>query len=80
MPTLLRAGRFRFFIVMADCREPPHVHVSGGGGQAKVWLSPVALESAAAYSRHELRAIERLAMEYQATLMDRWDEECRALD
>jgi hypothetical protein len=36
VPSLLRHGPFRFWIVMADCDEREHVHVSSGGGGAKL--------------------------------------------
>lgn len=77
MPTLLRAGPFRFFMVMADCLEPPHVHVTGGDGAAKVWLDPVSVERVAGYSRHEVRVIHRLVTQNVASLIELWDEECR---
>ncbi len=56
VPTLLRAGPYRFFIVMADCAEPRRVHASGGGGEAKIWLAPVRITATAGYSRNEFRA------------------------
>jgi hypothetical protein len=77
MPTLLHQGAFRFWIVMADCAEPRHVHVSGGGGSAKIWLDPVSIASAAGYSRHERQRLERLVQERAMTLRQRWDEECQ---
>jgi Domain of unknown function (DUF4160) len=42
MPTVLRQDGFRFFFYSneGDPREPPHVHVMRGGGEAKVWLRP----------------------------------------
>jgi len=77
MPTLLRAGRYRFAIVMADCDEPPHAHVSGGGGACKLWLGPVSMARTAGYSRREERTIVDLARDHEATLLQRWDEVCR---
>jgi hypothetical protein len=77
MPTLLREGAFRFWIVMADCREPRHVHVSGGGGSAKLWLDPVSAALVEGYSRHQQRLLERLARAHAETLRERWDEECQ---
>jgi hypothetical protein len=79
MPTLLRAGPFRFSMVMGDCVEPRHVHVTGAGGSAKLWLEPVSVDRVAGYSRHQMRLIERLVVQHATTLIDRWDEECRRL-
>jgi hypothetical protein len=41
MPTIHRAGGFRFFFYAGDRSEPPHVHVERGEGIAKYWLNPV---------------------------------------
>jgi hypothetical protein len=42
VPTVLRRDgfRFSFFSDEGNPREPPHVHVSGGGNEAKIWLEP----------------------------------------
>lgn len=42
MPVVFRdqGFRFHFFSNEGDPREPPHVHVSKDGADAKVWLSP----------------------------------------
>jgi len=41
MPTVLRQDGFRFFFYSNEGNEPPHIHVIGKGGEAKVWLEPV---------------------------------------
>ncbi|MGH2428910.1 MAG: DUF4160 domain-containing protein [Candidatus Limnocylindria bacterium] len=64
-------------MVMADCEEPPHAHVSGGGGACKLWLQPVSIARTAGYSRREERTIVEIAREHQVLLLARWDEECR---
>lgn len=40
VPTLLREGGYRFKFWSDEGSEPPHVHVRGHGGSAKVWLVP----------------------------------------
>lgn len=40
MPTLHREAGFEFFFRAADRPEPPHVHVRGNDGKAKLWLTP----------------------------------------
>lgn len=77
MPALLRIGRYRFYIVVADCAEPPHVHVTGGGGDCKLWLEPISVAAVAGYSRREVRAIEDVARRNGTILLERWDEVCR---
>jgi hypothetical protein len=31
---------FRFFFYSAEGDEPPHIHVSKGEGDGKIWLEP----------------------------------------
>jgi hypothetical protein len=76
MPTLLRVGPYRFSIVMADCIERAHVHVSGGNGACKLWLSPISIARSAGYGPREQRAIMQAAEAHQQLLVQRWDEEC----
>ena len=41
MPVVLRYKGFRFFYSNEGSpREPVHVHVRSGGGEAKLWLKP----------------------------------------
>jgi len=47
MPTVLRAGPYRFFFYSSDAAEPPHVHVERDENTAKFWLSPVRSRAAA---------------------------------
>jgi hypothetical protein len=41
MPTVLRAGPYRFLFYSSDAGEPLHVHVERDDNTAKFWLSPV---------------------------------------
>jgi len=78
VPTLLRVGPYRFFIVMFDCRERVHVHVQGGGnGSARFWLVPeVGLAANRGYTARDLARIEAIALENRQTLLERWVEAC----
>lgn len=42
MPVALRQGglRYYFFSNEAQPPEPAHIHVKGGGRDAKIWLEP----------------------------------------
>ena len=42
MPTVFRHGGARYFFYSNEGspREPPHVHVEQGDGEAKFWLRP----------------------------------------
>ena len=72
MPTILRRDgfRFAFFSNEGHPREPPHVHVSGGGGEAKIWLEPdVALDESSGLNARELNRILAIAREEREALM-----------
>jgi Domain of unknown function (DUF4160) len=78
VPTLMTSGPYRFFIVMRDCEERAHVHVTGGGGrEAKCWLVPeVEIAAHRGYTRRELDRVERLGRVNAAMLLRRWNDEC----
>jgi hypothetical protein len=42
MPIVFREGGMRYFFFSneGDPREPPHIHVKGGGRDAKIWVEP----------------------------------------
>ena len=74
MPTVLRAGAYRFFFVSLDRDEPPHIHVRREQMVAKFWLQPLALDRAGGFSRHELNAIARLVHRHRDDFLERWHE------
>lgn len=72
MPTVLRVRGYRFFFYMREGREPAHIHVESGDGEAKYWLSPVALAFSTGYADHELRRVEAIIAENQEVLLSAW--------
>jgi hypothetical protein len=77
MPTILRAGPYRFYFYSHDCGEPRHTHADRENWSAKFWLDPDAsLVMNHGYSRRELRAIERTVRENLELLRNEWDEFC----
>lgn len=70
-------------MVMFDCREPRHVHVSRDGDRraaAKVWIDPIGIETPGRYNDRDVARIARIARlitDNRALLIRRWDEECR---
>ena len=74
MPTVLRAGPYRFFFYAGDREEPPHVHVERERCEAKFWLDPVRFQRSHGFGRAELRRIERLVHENRDHLLRSWDE------
>ena len=74
MPTVLRAGPYRFFFYSADRDEPADVHVEQEEGMAKFWLEPVRLEGSRGFGRVEIGRIQRLVEENAAFLLRSWHE------
>ena len=74
MPTLLRVGPYRYFMVTFDCIERPHIHVRAGSiGEAKFWLAPtVGLATAWGYTARELARIRVIVVRNAEVLIDQW--------
>ena len=52
MPVVLRVNGYKFFFYEADvANEPPHVHVSKEGKEAKFWLNPIQVARAGRFKR-----------------------------
>ena len=74
MPTVAQIGPYRFFFYSNEGDESPHIHVKREGKVAKFWLDPVDLAAAGGFAAHELREIERLVAEHQASWIGMWHE------
>jgi hypothetical protein len=74
MPTVLRAGLYRFFFYSGDRAELPHVHVESDDHEAKFWLDPVRLERSGGFSRKELNRIQEIIQDQQGPLLGSWHE------
>lgn len=73
MPTVLRAGPYRFLFYSDDSGEPPHVHVERDGNSAKFWLNPIRLQNSGGFKPVEVRRIQRLVEQHQEALLRSWD-------
>jgi hypothetical protein len=73
MPTVLRAGPYRFLFYSSDAEELPHVHVERDDNSAKFWLSPVRLQSSGGFKPVEIRRIQRLVERHREALLRSWD-------
>lgn len=74
MVTVHRAHGFRFVIFPND-HDPPHVHVFGQGGEAKIVLQAaggVTIDWVAGISRGDLRRVMREAERERERLMAMW--------
>jgi hypothetical protein len=74
MPTVLRKYGFRFHFYGSDMGEPRHIHVSGHGGKAKVWLEPIEMAASVGYNSAELKRIMDVIRDHQSQFVEAWDE------
>lgn len=72
MPTVLRAGPYRFLSLSGDRVEPPHVHVGRDDNEPKVWLHPVRLHRITRFRSAELRRVAELIEENDLKLLEAW--------
>jgi hypothetical protein len=79
MPTVLRKYGIRFHFYGSDMDEPPHIHASGHGGVAKVWLSPIRIAEQSGFKASDLRRILEVASEQRVEFLEAWDEFFRSL-
>ena len=77
MPTNFRYDGFRFFFYSneGDPREPMHVHVIKGGGEAKFWLtSEVSVANSAGFDARTLRNLAAVIEENRAVIERAWHD------
>ncbi len=74
MPTVLRAGPYRFFFYSGDRGEPRHVHVEREANRGKFWIDPVRLAESGGFNRAEIRRLESLVRQNETELRGAWDE------
>lgn len=74
MPTVLRKYGIRFHFYGSDMDEPPHIHATGHGGSAKVWLDPVAFADRKVFNAADQRRILEVVNEHRAEILEAWNE------
>lgn len=75
MPVVFRDGGLRYFFFSNEGQppEPLHIHVTGGGRDAKVWLEPdVAIAESYGFNPRELSAILRVVAENRDLIARTW--------
>jgi hypothetical protein len=70
----MRLGSYRFFFYSAEGAEPPHIHVSEQGREAKFWLHDMSVARNRGFADHELNAIIRHISVYRMRLQAAWSE------
>lgn len=79
MPTVLKKYGIRFHFYGSDMGEPPHVHASGHGGKAKIWLNPIELAASHGFKTSDISRILEVVRDHQAEMMEAWHEFFRAV-
>lgn len=77
MPVVFRyrGGRYYFFSNEGSPREPIHIHVGRGGGEAKFWLRPeVVVAESFGFSRSDLAELARVVLERRGDIERAWHE------
>jgi hypothetical protein len=76
MPVVLRVNGYKFFFYEADlANEPPHVHVSKEGNEAKFWLDPIRTAREGRFRKSDLRDIEHIIENNHDFLLNAWNKE-----
>jgi hypothetical protein len=77
MPVVFRDSGLRYFFFSNEGapREPPHVHVKGGGRDAKIWLEPeIAIAESYGFNSQELARILRVVGENRHLILWAWHD------
>jgi hypothetical protein len=77
MPVVFREGGFRYFFFSNEGapREAPHIHVQGGGRDAKIWLEPdIAIDDSYGFNPRELSGILRVIEQNRDLILRTWHE------
>ena len=75
MPKVLFLNGFSFLFYSNEGKEPPHIHVKKGDGEAKFWLEPIIeMEFSEDFSVSELRFIRETVEEHRDEFIRRWHE------
>lgn len=77
MPVVLRESGLRYFFFSNEGspRELPHIHVKGGGRDAKIWLEPEAsIAESYGFNSKELARILRVVAQNRQLILDSWHE------
>lgn len=75
MPTILLIDGFRFFFYSNENNEPPHVHVTKGDGNGKIWLEPEILTTYMHnFTKTEERQITDIVIGHADIFLNKWYE------
>ncbi len=77
MPVVLRKDGLRYFFFSNEGspREPSHIHVKGGGRDAKIWLEPdISVADSYGFNSGEITRILLIVRQNRTLLLRAWHE------
>ncbi|HEX3115842.1 MAG TPA: DUF4160 domain-containing protein [Bradyrhizobium sp.] len=75
MPVVFRHSGLRYFSNEGQPPEPPHIHIKGGGRDAKVWLEPeISIGDSFGFNPRELSNILRVVVENRDLILRAWHD------
>ncbi|MFL5103374.1 MAG: DUF4160 domain-containing protein [Xanthobacteraceae bacterium] len=77
MPVVFRESGLRYFFFSNEGSPPeaPHVHVKGGGRDAKIWLEPeVSIAESYGFNSRELARILAIVSDNRNIILKAWYE------
>lgn len=77
MPVVFRQGGLRYYFFSNEGQPPeaPHIHVKGGGRDAKIWLEPeISLADSYGFNPRELSSILRIVTENRDIMLRAWHD------
>ena len=79
MPTVFRHDGYRFFFYSneGDPREPVHIHVMKGDGEAKFWLHPPRVARSSGFDARTLRMLAGVVAARSSEIEEAWHDHFR---
>jgi hypothetical protein len=77
MPVVFREDGLRYYFYSNEGapREAPHIHVKGGGRDAKIWLEPeLSIDDSYGFNPRELSNILRVVAANRDLILRAWHE------
>ena len=74
MPTIYRFEGLRFFFYSNEGNEPPHVHVTRGDCELKIWLHNLVIENNYGFKISERRIILKIVKKQKHQFLEKWNK------
>jgi Domain of unknown function (DUF4160) len=77
VPVVFRDGGLRYFFFSNEGspREAPHIHVKGGGRDAKIWVEPeISVADSYGFNAREIARILSVVEEHRDLILRAWHE------